>query len=248
MNIRDKIYESKKLTPQRREELNEFCKNLDLHFKNLNMLDLAFHHRSFSNENEEHRHYNNERLEFLGDSVLGLAVAAFLYEDMMDNPEGDLARIKANVVSEQTLAPIAKEKMHIDKYLVLGKGEEITGGRQKKAILADAVEAVIGALYLDSGYENAEKLVKQLIVPEIRKVQADKGNKDYKTTLQEFYQKKYKVCPKYELIKVSGPEHDKTFSMKVHLGDVSYGPASGKTKKGAEQAAAKEACSALGLI
>ena len=169
MNIRDKIYESKALGKERRKELEEFCRTLDLHFKNLNMLDLAFHHRSFSNENEEHRHYNNERLEFLGDSVLGLAVASFLYEDMMDNPEGDLARIKANVVSEQTLAPIALEKMHIDRYLILGKGEEMTGGRTKKAILADAVEAVIGALYLDSGFDDAAQLVERLIVPEIRK-------------------------------------------------------------------------------
>ncbi len=137
MNLRDLFYESKKLDSERKKELEKFCKNLNLHFKNLKILDLAFHHRSFSNENEEHRRYNNERLEFLGDSVLGLAVAAFLYEDMMDNPEGDLARIKANVVSEQTLAPIAKEKMHINEYLILGKGEEMTGGRNKKAILAE---------------------------------------------------------------------------------------------------------------
>ena len=137
MNIRDEMYERKPLQGERREELEAFCRNLDLHFKNLNILDLAFHHRSFSNESEEHRHYNNERLEFLGDSVLGLAVASFLYEDMMDNPEGDLARIKANVVSEQALAPIALEQMHIDRYLILGKGEELTGGRTKKAILAD---------------------------------------------------------------------------------------------------------------
>ncbi len=248
MNIRDKIYEAKKLSVDRKKELQTFCRNLDLHFKNLNMLDLAFHHRSFSNENEEHRRYNNERLEFLGDSVLGLAVAAFLYEDMMDNPEGDLARIKANVVSEQTLAPIALEKMHIDKYLVMGRGEELSGGRQKKAILADAVEAVIGALYIDSGYAAAEKLVEELIVPEIRKVQENKGNRDYKTLLQEYSQKKYKTCPKYEFIGSTGPEHDKTFSMKVHMGSVSYGPCTGKTKKAAEQAAAKDACIVCGII
>ncbi len=247
MNLRDKIYESKKLLPERKRMLEEFCRNLGLHFKNLNMLDLAFHHRSFSNENEDHRLYNNERLEFLGDSVLGLATAAFLYEDMMDNPEGDLAKIKSTVVSEQTLAPIAKEKMHIDKYLVLGKGEEKTGGRDKKAILADAVEAVIGALYLDSGYNAAEKFVCEIIVPEIRKVQSFKGVKDYKTILQEYYQRKYKICPRYELIKSLGPDHDKTFYMTVRLGNVSYGPAEGKTKKSAEQTVAKIACQALGL-
>ena len=247
MNIRDLIYKSKQLSPERKTELVSFCKNLNIHFNDLNMLDLAFHHRSFSNENEEHKHYNNERLEFLGDSVLGLATAAFLYEDMMDNQEGDLAKIKANVVSEAVLGPIAKEKMHIDKYLVLGKGEEMSGGREKRAILADAVEAVIGALYLDSGYEAAEKLVLSLIVPEIRKVQQDKGAKDFKSLLQEYYQKKNKACPTYELVKRSGPDHDRTFWVTVHLGPVAYGPEAGKNKKEAEQAAAEAACKVLGI-
>lgn len=245
MNLRDKIYESKKLTPERRKELEEFCHNLGLHFNNLNILDLAFHHRSYSNENLEHKIYNNERLEFLGDSVLGLATAAFLYEDMQDNQEGDLARIKSNVVSEQSLAPIAKDIMHIDRYLVLGKGEELTGGRTKKAILADAVEAVIGALYLDSGYKAAENLVLELIVPEIRKVQSDKGNKDYKSILQEYYQKKFKICPKYELVKKTGPDHDMTFFVNVHLGEDCIGPCQGKSKKNAEQNAARLAVERL---
>ena len=161
---------SLKVAPERKKELLEFCSNLGINFKNLNLLDLAFHHRSFSNESTEFFHYNNERLEFLGDSVLGLVTADFLYNDMAGNPEGDLAKIKSNVVSEKSLAPIALNKMHIDRYLVLGKGEELTGGRQKAAILADAVEAVIGALYLDSGYDEARKLVLELIVPEIRKI------------------------------------------------------------------------------
>jgi len=164
---------------------------------------------------------------------------------MMDNPEGDLAKIKSNVVSEKSLAPIAKDVMHIDQYLILGKGEELSGGRQKPAILADAVEAVIGALYLDSGYEAAEKLVLKLIVPEIRKVQQDKGNKDYKSLLQEYHQKKYRTCPSYELVKMTGPDHDRTFWVTVHLGNTSYGPESGKSKKAAEQEAARSACKIL---
>lgn len=241
MNARDLFYEKKKLDPERKKELKTFCKNLGLSFNNLNILDLAFHHRSFSNENTEHHRYNNERLEFLGDSVLGLVTAAFLYEDMMDNAEGDLAKIKSNVVSEKSLAPIAREVMHIDQYLILGKGEELSGGRKKPAILADAVEAVIGALYLDSGYEAAEKLVLRLIVPEIRKVQQDRGNKDYKSLLQEYYQKKNRTCPVYELVKMTGPDHDKTFWVSVHLGSTTYGPESGKSKKAAEQEVAKAA-------
>ena len=129
----------------------------------------------------------------------------------------------------------------------MGKGEEITGGRHKAAILADAVEAVIGALYLDSGYECARKLVLELIVPEIRKVQQDRGNRDHKTLLQEYYQKKSKACPVYELVKKSGPDHDRTFWVTVHLGSESFGPESGKSKKSAEQSAARKACIALGI-
>lgn len=235
------------LSPERKKQLEDFCRPLGIKFKNWNLLDQAFHHRSFSNENLSHVRYNNERLEFLGDSVLGLATAAFLYKDMQENAEGDLAKIKAQVVSEQSLAPIAKNVMHIDQYLVLGKGEELSGGREKKAILADAVEAVIGALYLDAGYAAAEKLVLELIVGEIRKVQQSKGAKDYKTTLQEFYQKKNKDVPHYTLVSKDGPEHDFTFTVSVSLGAVTYGPAQGKSKKAAEQNAARMACDALGI-
>ncbi len=169
-----------------------------------------------------------------------MATAAFLYSDMEENQEGDLAKIKSNVVSEQSLAPIAL-KIGIDKMLILGKGEEMSGGRHKKAILADAVEAVIGAYYLDSGYKAAQKLVLELIIPEIRKVQENKGNKDFKTLLQEFHQKKFKACPNYELVKETGPDHDRIFWVKVNLKNISYGPVSGKSKKEAEQNAAKMA-------
>ncbi|MCR5217968.1 ribonuclease III [Treponema sp.] len=233
------------LTQERKNELLKFCHNLGIKFHDLSLLDLALTHRSYSNENKAYKSKNNERLEFLGDSVLGLATAAFLYGDMENNAEGDLAKIKSNVVSEQTLAPIAVEKMHLDKLLVLGKGEEMTGGRQKKAILADAVEAVFGALYLDSGYKSAEKLVDMLIVPEIRKVQTNTGHKDYKTILQEYYQKKCRKTPVYELLRTSGPDCDKTFEVQVKLGNTIYGPVKGKSKKSAEQEAAKAACMVL---
>ena len=228
----------------RRKALNDFCDNLGIKFSDIALLDLAFHHRSFSNESEEFRHYNNERMEFLGDSVLGMTTAAFLYDDMVENPEGDLAKIKSVVVSEKTLAPIAKT-MGIDKHLVFGKGEEKSGGREKPAILADAFEAVIGAYYLDAGFEEAEKLVLRYIVPEIRKVQQNRGQKDYKTLLQEFYQKKSKTCPIYELVKEEGPDHDRTFWVKVHLNDKEYGPCCGKNKKAAEQNVARQAYEAL---
>ena len=225
---------------ERKKQLVAFCKPLGLRFRELAFLELAFRHRSYSNESGDKHPVNNERLEFLGDSVLGLAAASYLYKTFEDNPEGDLARIKAVVVSEKTLAPIAL-RFGIDKMLVLGHGEELSGGRNKPAILADCMESIIGAYFLDSGYAAAEKYVLSFLVPEIEKVHDDRGSKDYKTLLQELYQKKTKACPLYETVSVTGPDHDRTFSVTVQLGDVVYGPESGKSKKEAEQKAAKKA-------
>ena len=148
----------------RKQDLTDFCKRVNIHFKNIELLDQAFYHRSVTNE-KKHVH-NNERLEFLGDSVLGMVTASYLYRTL-ENPEGDLAKIKSIVVSEKALAPVAL-KFGIDKLLVLGHGEEITGGRKKPAILADCMEAIIGAYYLDSGYKNAEKYVLEFIIPATR--------------------------------------------------------------------------------
>lgn len=234
------LLSKKILSSQRIKELTDFCKNLSIKFSNLNLLQLAFTHRSFSQDGSGKKHENNERLEFLGDSVLGMATAAYLYTEFMENPEGDLAKIKSSVVSEQSLAPIAL-KIGIDKMLILGKGEEMTGGRQKKAILADCVEAVIGAYYLDAGYKAAEKLVLSFMIPEIKKFVSNQGAKDFKTMLQEAHQKKYKTCPTYELVKETGPDHERTFWVKVHLKNATYGPEKGKNKKEAEQNVAEKA-------
>ncbi|OJF77699.1 MAG: ribonuclease III [Treponema sp. CETP13] len=225
------------LSHKRILQLENFQKKISIHFNNINLLDYAFHHRSYSNEVFNYSG-NNERLEFLGDSVLGLACATYLFKTMEDHPEGDLAKIKSVVVSEDTLAIIAV-KIGINKCLSLGKGEENSGGREKKAILADATEAVFGAYYIDSGFEAAEKLVLELLIPEIDKVRSNKHHKDYKTLLQEFYQKKYKVCPRYEIVKKTGPDHDRTYWVSVHLKNDIYGPKSGKSKKEAEQNVAK---------
>ena len=220
----------------RKEDLNAFCKKVKIRFKNLELLDLAFHHRSITNEKKHIQ--NNERLEFLGDSVLGIVTAAYLYNNF-PNPEGDLAKIKSAVVSEKALAPIAIE-FGIDKLLVLGKGEEASGGRTKPAILADCMEAIIGAYYLDSGYKNAEKYVLEFIIPEINRT-ITTGVKDYKTQLQELFQKKTKAVPKYDLIQKEGPAHNQTFTVYVVLKDKRFGPAQAKSKKEAEQLAAKMA-------
>lgn len=224
----------KKSETNRKNQLLQFCKLVNIKFKDINLLDQAFYHRSSCNELKDKK--NNERLEFLGDSVLGMVTASYLYTNF-DSPEGELAKLKSAVVSEKALAPVAL-KLGIDKLLILGHGEELTGGRTKPAILADCMEAIIGAYYLDSGYKNAEKYVLSFIIPEINSVFRN-GMKDYKTLLQEKYQKISKECPVYELISKKGPDHDQIFEYIVRLGDFVYGPKEGKSKKEAEQLVAK---------
>jgi ribonuclease-3 len=202
----------------------------------------ALTHSSYANE--KGTGLDNERLEFLGDAVLGMVTASLLYSDLTDQPEGELARIESVVVSEATLSQIALN-IGVDKCLILGKGEELSGGRTKKAILADAMEAIIGAYYLDSGYREAEKFVLKFMIEEVEKVLKNKHQKDYKTLLQEWFQKKYKKCPRYELVETSGPDHDRVFLVQVRLDNQIFGPEKGKNKKEAEQAVAKLAYSTL---
>ena len=199
-------------------------------------------HRSVSNESC--LKMNNERLEFLGDSVLGAICATLLFQDYSDKVEGELAKIKAVVVCEDTLAGLAKN-LQIDKVLLLGKGEDLSGGRTKKTILADAFEALIGALYLDSGYKAAFDFVSRCINPEIKNVAINNFHRDYKSILQEYCQQNFRCYPEYILVKRSGPEHERTFSMEVRINEVVYGTGCGRNKKTAEQEAAKMACQAL---
>lgn len=221
---------------ERRDELALFQRQAGIKFKSIELLNLAFCHRSAANERGEGSG-NNERLEFLGDSVLGLAVAEWLYENLPDRPEGDLAKIKSHVVSEASLSEIARG-LRVDNFILIGKGEEYSGGRAKKAILADAFEAIIGAFFLDSGFREARRFVLAFLVPEIRKVLEDRHEKDYKTLLQEHAQKNYRAYPRYALTKKTGPDHDRIFWMTVEVGGKSYGPGKGSNKKQAEQAAA----------
>ena len=222
------------ITKERKSQLLNFCKSVNISFNNLTLLNQAFCHRSITNELKNLK--NNERLEFLGDSVLGMVTASYLYNHY-DVVEGDLAKIKSVVVSEKILSEIALE-LNIQNLLILGKGEEKSGGRTKPAILADCMEAIIGAYYLDSGFKSVEKYILAFMIPQIEKV-FDNGIKDYKTILQEKYQKIAKTCPKYELISKSGPEHAQIFSVVVHLNNETFGPCTGNSKKQAEQEAAK---------
>jgi len=233
------------ISPERKRELVLFQKQADIKFKNLDLLNLAFSHRSFSNESSADID-NNERLEFLGDSVLGLVVSEWLFVHLPNLDEGDFSRIKSFVVSEESLATIAK-KLRVDNFILIGKGEEYSGGRSKKALLADCLEAVFGSYFLDSGFKAATDFIQRLLVPEIKNVLENKHRKDYKTLLQEYVQKTYKSTPRYELLKKTGPEHDNTFWMQVAVLKKVFGPASGSNKKEAEQAVAKIAYESLGV-
>ena len=225
------------LRPERKKELQLFERHAGIRFRELEFLNQAFTHRSFANELGESAE-NNERLEFLGDSVLGFAVSEYLYESLPDQPEGELARIKSFVVSEASLSEIARA-LRVDNYILIGRGEEYSGGRSKKAILADCLEAIIGAYYLDSGFQPSRLFVRRMLIPEINKVLENRHAKDYKTLLQEYVQKRMKTYPKYKVVQKTGPDHDRTFWIEVHVGDRSFGAGKGKNKKEAEQEAAR---------
>jgi ribonuclease-3 len=226
----------------RKAQLMVFQKRVGIKFKNILLLNLAFMHRSVANE--AGFRFNNERLEFLGDSILGAVTAALLYDGLPDKQEGELAKIKSIVVSEETLSAIALE-LQIDSLLLLGRGEELSGGRNKKALLADAVEALFGAYYIDSGFKAAFKLVKQYIEHEIERVREKKGCRDYKSLFQEECQRRWRKYPGYKLVKRSGPEHSRYFWSEVVIGDKVFGPGVGRNKKAAEQEAARIAIEAL---
>jgi len=239
-----KLFKAREQAPRDRTiELAAFQKAAGLKFRRVELLNLALTHRSCGNENST-RSQNNERLEFLGDAVLGLIAATRLYELLTLKPEGELARVKSYIVSEEVLSELAKA-LGIHARIILGKGEEQSGGRAKKAILADAMEAVIGAYYLDQGFDAANRFVLRLLEPEIQKVLENRHRKDYKTILQEYVQRYLRSYPAYKLIQRSGPDHDRTFWVSCSIGDTDYGPVSGKNKKEAEQNAAKASYDAI---
>jgi ribonuclease-3 len=220
----------------RKKVLAVFQKAANVHFKNPQLLNLAFMHRSLSNESGTKK--NNERLEFLGDAILGAVTATLLYRDLSDKAEGELAKIKSVVVSEDILAGVARE-LQIDTLLLLGKGEENSGGRQKNAILADALEALIGALYLDSGYKAVFLFVSRWMEPEINRVRDNRHHQDYKSLLQELSQRLFRTYPVYRLVKRTGPDHDHIFWTEVTINGQTFGSGTGKSKKSAEQEAAR---------
>ena len=207
-------------------------------FHNIQLLQNALTHSSYANERWHNSLLSNERLEFLGDSVLGMLVAEYLFRNFTDRPEGELTRMRADMVCEQTLAAAAN-KIGIGNHLLLGHGEEQGGGRNRNSILADAMESVIAACFLDGGIEAALKVVQQFILVEVPVTKLH--NVDYKTKLQELVQQKKNQVLSYALVGESGPDHDKHFEVEVSLNGKVVGSGSGSSKKRAEQSAAASA-------
>ena len=211
-------------------------------FRDIQLLRSAVTHSSYANERWHNSLLSNERLEFLGDSILGMTVAQYLYQTFPDRPEGELTRMRADMVCEQTLAKVAA-RIELGKHLLLGNGEEQGGGRTRNSILADAVESVIAACYLDGGMEAAQRFIEQFILVEVPVKQLH--NADYKTALQELVQQKKNQVLSYALVGESGPDHDKKFDVEVKLNGTVVGTGSGSSKKRAEQAAAHAALEML---
>ena len=222
--------------------INELEKAIGYRFKNITLLQNALAHSSYANERWHDSLKSNERLEFLGDSILGMVVAEYLYRNFPDRLEGDLTRMRADMVCEHSLALIA-ERIGLGKHLLLGNGEEAGGGRTRNSILADAVESVIAACFLDGGMEPARTFINTFVLTDVpvRKLR----NADYKTALQELVQQKKNQVLSYSLVEESGPDHDKHFAVQVSLNGVVAGAGEGKSKKRAEQDAARDAIEKL---
>ena len=208
-------------------------------FKNAALLKDAFTHSSYANENPKSAH-SNERLEFLGDAVLGFLAAEWLYKTYPGKSEGELTRIRAGIVCEQSLAETARE-LDIGSLLRLGKGEESGGGRNRQSMQADAVEALLSAVYLDAGIDKARDFVMRFIIADKLSGEHSSISADYKTLLQEIIQRDRSASLSYNLTGESGPDHDKRFFVEVLLNDAAVGRGEGKSKKEAEQRAARDA-------
>lgn len=228
----------------REKKLNQLEEVLALDFKNKKLLQKALTHRSFPNENKELKIEDNERLEFLGDSVLGLTVSNYIFHRFPDYPEGELAKIRSVIVSAPVLAEKAR-KLEIGKYLLLGRGEEMTGGRDRDSILADSMEALFAAIYLDRGLEPASEFIINLLQKDIEAVESGDEIRDYKTVLQEYLQQDGQKGPDYSVREEIGPDHNKSFLIEVNFKGQLLGTGTGSSKKEAEQKAARSALEKL---
>ena len=225
--------------------MQELEKKLNYTFRDPALLSEALSHSSYANEHRAAHLNSNERLEFLGDSVLGFVTAEFLFVQHPDLPEGDLTRIRAALVCEQSLYEVA-QKLGLGKYLKLGRGEEAGGGRERTSILADATEAVFAAVYLDGGIREVTELIHRVLLDAEREEAVEERRRDYKTALQELVQRQADQVLTYRMVGEQGPDHAKTFAAEVLLNGAPLGTGTGHSKKEAEQAAAKTALETLG--
>ena len=224
-----------------KEQLNKFEQIINYEFNNIEILEKSLTHSSYSNEDKSYMKVNNERLEFLGDAVLSIIVSKYIFNKYTDYPEGELTKLRSQVVCEDTLSIVAVN-LNVGEFLLLGKGEEASGGRTRKSILADAVEAIIAAIYIDGGYDDAEIFVLNNLSKYIQLAVNGKIILDYKSYLQEYYQSKSQSCKiRYAVIKEEGPDHEKLFHVNVIVNKEVLGSGTGKSKKLAEQDAAKNA-------
>ncbi|SEN30297.1 ribonuclease III [Paenibacillus sp. OV219] len=221
------------------DKFEELQQRLQLRFRTVRLLKQAFTHTSYVNEHRQSAMEHNERLEFLGDAILQLTVSEFLYRTFPERPEGQLTRMRASIVCEPSLARFA-EMLDLGSHVLLGRGEEQLGGRQRPALLADLFEAFVGGIYLDQGLESVRAFLATHMFPHI---DSDGGLlvKDFKSTLQEKAQHASMGPIEYRIMEERGPAHDREFVVEVYIGDTSYGSGAGRTKKEAEQQAAAEA-------
>lgn len=224
--------------------ISRFEDTIKYTFENKSYILEALTHSSYSNENKDYKF--NERLEFLGDSVLSIVISDYLFKKEKNLPEGELTKLRANIVCEESLSEVAAQ-INLGEFLLLGKGEEATGGRERISILADALEAVIAAIYLDGGLEEAKRFIFEYMEQIIENSIKGKIFRDYKTYLQEILQSKGEQNIWYKLIEEKGPDHNKRFVMEVGINDVVLGVGEGKSKKDAEQLAAKSALKSQNL-
>ena len=225
-------------------DLAAFQKILGVSFKRPSLLEQALVHSSYINENPRFAPDSNERLEFLGDAVLGLVITERLYRDLPSSTEGEMTKLRADLVCRDTLASLARA-ISLGDFLYLGKGEEASGGRDKPANLAGALESVIAALFLDQGSAATKRFILRLFKERLEKAVTQGGEADYKSQLQEYIQAREQQTPAYYVLETEGPDHDRRFTVEVRVGDAVLGRGTGKSKKAAETEAA---CSALERI
>ncbi len=220
------------------EQLHRLEQSLGYTFRDLHLLQNALYHSSYANEQRDKHIHSNERLEFLGDAVLGFVTASHLYAKHPHMPEGELTRLRAALVCEKSLYEVA-QYLRLGEFLCLGRGEELGGGRSRPSILADAVESTFAAVYLDGGMEAAHDLIHRVLLDKEREEDVEERRRDSKTELQELVQRKKSRTLSYEGVSSSGPDHNKTFTVAVKLNGEVIGIGSGRSKKEAEQSAAK---------